>query len=735
MEYLYLDESGQFEGKQAKPVETFVGGFITTAEPPKVARAFERLFQAATADPQLPALHSLADPSGLHMLGLYKALGDAELDSFRRLALRHLRDLDGLRFVSTHYFEDTHAEFEGARDAHGAHRFIRMWQATLRNVLYYQPEPGDLALNVYTAQRSIPLDLLEAKERFYMQSFQVVPMGDREGFKVVSSEQVPRLLLGVLSRGTSAQFPRSFQNADVGGPLTRVTQRQIERQPFLSGLLLADIACDLINLRESGAETEVAKAVKGCRALRMAYHPSWERYERLCESAGDSRCALEELIGLALEVESSPTTAGAWLSSAASALLTSMLQRAAPRAPLRAHFLAIADSELRRKEGRFPACERILGEGGLRRPAAIDEVSFDEWILRIAYGNHTGREAADERSRLEAGLLEVLDSNVEALLHRGEDLAHLAVNHQDEFDYDTAAALAEGYLERVRPVFELVVQGRRGSHWTTYGRVLSNLAQTYAYRQADGDLDRARELMRQARPHMVSWLDRSQWGCHAGNLAGLVGDEGLLVEALDVLFETHVPDRLTERMTSLRFGPESRTEALFGLTVLTRLAVQGGGTLADELRARLAHAPTWRTLFDNVRDARPTHPLELYARHLLELAPAECADQEAEVLGLALRGFGNRQESRVANTLNAGTLVAYAIKLTRRGAKEQAQQQVWVALQTFDRSFAENPYVSTTTYYADMESGWFFEAHRALTANPSTSALEAFLSLYRYEWR
>lgn len=736
VEYLYLDESGQFEGEQAKPIESFVGGLLTTSDPARVAKVLERLFQAATAHEGLRGkLGALTEPCQLHMLDLYNLLTDEELEAFRHLALRQLRDLDNLRLVSTHYFADAHAVFEGARDAHGAHRFLRMWQSTIRNALYYQPQPGDAALTVYTAQRSVPLDLLEAKERFYMQSFEAIPMGDREGFKVVSSEQVPRLLLGVLTRGTTAPFPRTFQHAEVGGPLTKVTQRQIARQPFLAGLLLADIACDLISQRECGAETDLAQTLRSCGALRVAYHPLWERYERLCESAADSRAAVEELISTALDGSPGPRTPQAWLQVAAENLLASLLGRAAPKTPIRGHFLALARAELARKEGSFPRCERILGEGGLRKPSAVDEDSFDEWILRTAYTNHTGREPADERARLQAELHQVLDTNIETFLLRGEDLAHLAVSHQDEFDYDAAASLIEGHLERARPVFDLLAHGREGAHWTTYGRVLSNLAQTYAYRQADGDVDRARELMRRAKPHMQSWLDRAQWGCHAGNLAAITGDEDLLAEALDVLFESRNVNRLLERLTETQFGPHSSTAPLFGFTVLTRLAVTGSGALAEDLRSRLTQPRTWRVLLDNVRHAKPAHPLELYARHLVELAPPDAETSLTDVLQIALDGFGTKGPSRVSAVMNAGTLAAYGLRLLHLGRSDRAEQAGLRAIETLASAFKANPYISPTTYCEEWESGWFFGAVQQLKSEVTEGTLSAFVERLRYEWR
>src|SRR5690606_25283156 len=107
----------------------------------------------------------------------------------------------------------------------------------------------------------------------------------------------------------------------------------------------------------------------------------------------------------------------------------------------------------------------------------------------------------------------------------------------------------------------------------------------------------------------------------------------------------------------------------------------GVGALADSLRERLSAPEAWTCLLENVRQARPAHPLELYARHLLELAPPECAALEPVALALSLEGFGGDGQGRVANTLAAGTLALYARKLLRRGDEPAARARAREALE------------------------------------------------------
>lgn len=736
MEYLYLDESGRFEGATPKTVKTLVGGFLSTSPPEAVATALGKLLEAVRGEELLHAKLGNVAANELHLLELYPKLQEEELLALRLHVLRTLRGLGGLRFVSTHYFADSEVSVGSSSDHEGPQRFLRMWRSTVRNVLHYQPQPGAGQLTLFSAQRSLPADVLEATvEARYLMHLPAAHVSGRGGYSIVSEGQIPQLLLGVLSRGTAAPFPRRFHHMAVGRSLQSISQRGIEKQPFLAGLLLSDMACDLIRHAASGAQDEAAVATRSCATFRIAYHPIWERYERLCEGASDSSHALEELVELSIAADLPDGTPEAWLQAAARTLLRSLFSAAQDAGALRDRLVAIAKRELDTKTGHYPRCALILGSGGLRRTREGGTHAFEEWICRTAYANHTGREAGASREAMITELQDSLASDVGAFLAHGESLAVFAVSLQDECSYDEAATLVEPWVKDSRKAYNAIAADRPGARWLIYGRTLSNLAQTYAYRQAEGDLERAAALLREARPHMQEQIDLSQWGCHALNLAGLLGEEELQRDALQVLYRTDKVSDLLEKLVEIRFGPETPTYHLFGFSALTRLAIKGRGVLAEALRERLTSPEIWETLFANIREVAHVHPVELYTRHLIELAPPSCAEQEEELLALSLAGFGNAPNQRVLNVLQAGSHAAYGLKLAARGETEKAQSQAGIALEVFRSPFKDEPWISMSTYSGDAGIGWFDAAVEGLVTSPRAEALKKFLGCFRYEWR
>lgn len=741
METLYLDESGRFEGTRAEVQTTFVGGFLTTDDPARVCDALVALRDDLRAAPRLAHVAAkLHEPRDLHATELRRSLDEGSLAEVRALVLRRLRGLAGFRFVSTHYFSDADVTVELAQDGRGANRFLRMWQTTVRNALNHQPWPGDGSLSVCTAQRSLPEEALKGGDLGPLLTYRRVELSKdektglvTEGFRVASNEQIPTMLAGILGRGSAAPFARTLQGAWAGKSSGSIKAEDLESEPRYAGLLLADLACDLLREQLERAEGSGPR----WPWFKIAYDPRWERYERLCEAAHESPRALRGLFEL-LEVTPADDAAYACVWRAAEDLLSSFVARArvdAKRPPheqkarraLRGLLLGVARDELARKEGAFPRCERLLGSGGLDGPAALESSTVEEAILRLEYQNHTGRDVGAERDDLVRDVQALFARDLDAFFLHGEGLAHLAVSFQDEFDYDQAERVARVFLDRADPIAQ-------GGVWTVYGRALSNLAQTLAYRQQPGDLPQAIELMRRARSHLREGVDLSQWGCHAGNLAALVGDDALLGDALDLLFKTRDVEALVHVLREARFGPGDMNTPLFSFSVLTRLALVGRGPLAEALSAALREPGCWARLFDNVRDAQASHPLELYARHLLELAPDDCAQEQA-VLDVALRGFGNTERSRVADLLQSGAHAAHAARLFRLGRDDAARAAAGRAVETFLRPFDVSPYGSTTTYWEEMESGWFFDAVRALRETPSATTVEAYLERFRYEWR
>lgn len=773
MEFLYIDESGAFERDAVRPLTTLVGGFVTSAAPPEVLVILRRLHAALRAHPAVGG-HVGEHPHDLHGCDLLPALERArQVATFWTIVAAHLRELPDVHLVAAYYLRDAEILVGIAADRRAFNRYLRMWQTLVRNVVHIAPWPAPASpalVDVYTAQRTLPRDELRGEDAELAAAFGVARLGDEaEVLRVADKAQLPGLLRGLADRQSRALYGRRLRSVGVDTPRVLIRRQgelreaqlppldpiadaweQLERRPTKAGLMLADLACGLMRwtVDIEGATGAGATGVPDTGLHlppihRVAYDPTWARYEWLAEAAPSSSDALVELLTLAVAPSPAASSidsndlganAEAWLRTASRSLANSLLRSAAGHPKLRALLVAACQAELDLKAGAFPRCELVFAPGALA-PAQ----DFDEQVARLTFANHAGRDV--DRSAVRRLVEAHLDGDAGLLLGRGEALAHLSVGLRDEFDYDEAVALLDAWCTRADRVLAALGPGAR---WTVYGRVISCLAQNLAYRQSPGDadhrsdLDRACVLARAARAHLSTDSDLAQWACHAGNLGVVAADDDLLRDALTHLFGNSDASTLTSALDGARFTRHGPAVRLFAFTVVSRAAVLGRTPLCQGVRAALTDAARWHRLVDNVREAPRHHPLELYARHLLELAPSAVRDAEvADLLDLALEASPG--DARVPSLGRAATLAAHARRLFVLVRPADAQAAARRALSTFLAPFEHNEWCSPTTLdpagYEDTSLGWFTATVRALTDAADPAKVDAFLERFRFEWR
>jgi hypothetical protein len=725
VEYLYVDESGEFERDAVLPRTSLVGGFVTTGSPPSVLATLRSLHAALRAAPAL-AKH-VGERPDLHGRDLLPALDAAgHLDAFWQLVADHLRRLPDVHLVSAHYLRDAEVLVGVASDRRAFNRYLRMWQTLVRNVAHAAPWPssdGSGELAVCTAQRSLPLAELRQEDVPLASVHEAMRFRDQvEGVRVADTAQLPHLLRGIADRRSRAVHARRLRSADVETP--NATWAQLEREPLKAGLILADLACGLLR-------RTVVAGVQDLRfppVFRVAYDPDWSRYEWLAEAAPTSRDALDELLTLATRTAEPVSEIDAWLGAASRALALSLARAAGAQPTLRGLLVATCQAELDAKTGAFPRCELVFGPGALP-PAPATPDAFDEHVARLTFANHAGRDV--DRAAVRRLVETLLDQDVGLLLGRGEALAHLSVGLRDEFDYDEAVRLLEPWHARAQRVLGALGTGAR---WTTYGRVASCLAQNYAYRQEPGDLERACAIYRDVRRHLTSDSDLGQWACHAGNLGIIAGDDALLDDGLTYLFGTSDVGTVMSALEGARFTRDGPSGRLFAFTVVSRASAIGETPTCRALRGALEDRKRWQRLVENILDAPRRHPLELYARHLLEVAPPD-ADTE-DLLSMGLEAAPGNE--RVPSLCRAATLAVSARRLFAAGRRADGEACARRALSTFLVPFERNEWCSPMTYMpsdGDDSIGWFTTTIRELGSSPTAPQIDRLLARFRYEWR
>ncbi|HHO52493.1 MAG TPA: hypothetical protein ENK18_16905 [Deltaproteobacteria bacterium] len=715
MEWLYLDESGSFEGPTPE-AGCFVGGLLTTSPPAAVAGRLRALVDDLVRDGLIKVR---TEPSGLHATDLRCALGGSKLELLRSRCVEALGGLDALRLASCRWVADAEISVAQASDARAFNRYLRMWGTLVRHAAWY-PWWEAPPLQICTAQRSFPRAELSADDRLLADAYRPQQLGGRPGVRVAGEEQLPQMLRGLVGHLPRAPFARPIAGAQVGRSLDRATWRSVEAAPHLAGLLFADLVCDLIR---SGA------APQRWEHLEIAYHPGWQEFEELARACTDAGDALEALLAVAL--------GEAWLTGGpavvergrvyADRLIGGVLGAAGPR--IQALAVEVASRDLGRREARSPRADRIFGPGGLSEPP-LEAGHLREWVERTIWANHRGDVGGGRQEGVARRLVALMDLEVEAALEHLENVAHLAVAHQDDFDLEAAVALVEPWQQRAASVAGLFPGGR----WAAFGRLTSNLAQSLAMRRADGDLERAVALMGVARRHLHGPLDLDQWACHAANLAALAGDALLLESAWVELFGSADPDAGIEHLIGHRFGPGERLTPLFRSTVVTRTARVGRGPVADALRGRLADPGLWLGLVDRITGADDGHPLERYLRHLAELAPA---GEGAQAEALVERALGVLPGSRVAPLQGSCTCAAVALARLRLGDQARAQALGARVLPILLQRFEANPWAAPTVLCLEkgLEGGWLLGAVQGLQREITAETLGAFVERFRYEWR
>lgn len=763
MEFLYIDESGAFERDAVRPLTSLVGGFVTSAPPPEVLVVLRRLHAALRAHPALGGYVG-EHPNDLHGRDLLPALdGARHVATFWTVVAHHLRDLPDVQLVAAHYLRDAEILVGVAADRRAFNRYLRMWQTLVRNVVHTAPWPAPALpalVDVYTAQRTLPRGELRGEDAELAAAFGVARLGDEaEVVRVADNAQVPGLLRGVADRQSRALYARRLRSVGVDAPRVLIRKlgetglpprdpvadawEQLERRPTKAGLMLADLACGLLRWMVDGG---IAGATGGTGAagvsdtgrdlhlppvFRIAYDPTWARYEWLAEAAPTSGDALAELLSLAVapstaslpDPDDIDATAEAWLHAACRRLAASLPRVAADHPKLRALLVAACQAELDLKAGAFPRCELVFARGAL-----APTQDFDEQVARLTFANHAGRDV--DRGGVRRLVEAHLDADAGLLLGRGEALAHLSVGLRDEFDYDEAVRLLEPWYVRAHRVLGALETHAR---WTTYARVASCLAQNYAYRQDPDDLPRACAIYRDVRRHFSSDSDLGQWACHAGNLGVVAGDDTLLQEGLTHLFGAADTGTVTSALEGARFTRNGASGRMFAFTVVSRAAAIGRTATCQDLRAALQEPERWRRLVENIRDAPRRHPLDLYARHLLEIAPR--AEDTDALLTIALEAAPG--EERVPSLCRAATLAVSTRRLFSTGRLTDGEACARRALATFVGPFEHNAWCSTTTLspVGFGLTGWFDASVRALQGRSGAAEVDELLRHFRFEWR
>ena len=722
MDYLYLDESGQFEGHDVSR-STFVGGLLTTSPPREVARVTRDLAAALVHAGVFP---STPEAKALHATEIRR--DSTRLLASRRCTIEALSRLADLRLVSCRWFADTHHGLQLTSDAIAFNRFMRMWRTLVRHVAWFPWWQGG-ELTVWTAQRSFPLAELSEGSRRYADGFLRTRLGHDgpAGIRVAGEEQLPNMLREL--DDAPASVPRSRPVGCAGAAsISSATWERIDTCPEIAGLLLADLACDLIKQRPSGIGDRVADLkLQRWEHLDVAYSPVWRRLSDLLRWSNRSDDALAELLDLALGIrplheEDEIAAAGRRYAHRA--------VRAQLREPgTRSAAVQVAKGELATKTGRYPRTDLLFDS--LPCPDLTAE-TLDEWVQRAVHANHRGSAGGEGRDPLEGRLDQLLDTDVDAALSHLESIAVLAVSYQDEFDFERAVEVAEPRFERARQVANLFPDAR----WTDFGRLASNLAQSLASRSEGDDLARASDMMHLARRHLESVGDLGQWACHGANIAALSGDTSLRRTTWTHLFGAESPEAGLDDLLSHTFDGTNHFR-LFQATVVTRTALVGTDPFAAKLRDRLGSPDLWFTLLERTRRARKSHPLERYLRHLAELAPAEAHDQVEALAERSVHAFGNLDTDHATPLQGACTWATVALSRYRLGRPELGKRLGEKVLETLNRRFADNAWAcpSVLCRVEGLESGWLLAAVERLEAGVTEDSLAAFVERFRLEWR
>lgn len=717
MEHIYIDETGKFEGVRPE-AGCFIGGFVGPVDPASTVTMLRRIVDSLIAE----GLFAVgAEPHALHATDLRKT--PHAIERVRALAAEAFARHPRVRLIRCSWFADADVDVSLGADARGFTRYQRMWVTLVRHVAWhaYWSEDDRTGLTVHTAQRSFPIAEMANGDHELLSAYEPLRMGAENGVRVIGSEQLPQLLRDLLSRKGGRPFERPIAAAKVGSALRDVTWAKIDRDPWLAGLLLADLACDLMRSQHAPGKD-----------LDLPYSPAWSRLEELFDWSWRSTDALEQLVDYAVGktfVAGPPELIGL-LRAHAAGFASALCKQRAPL--VRASALGIVRTELAQKQASFPRAEFLFGRQGLPE-LARDAEDVDEIVQRFVLATHSGRDAADVRSTLRSRLDQLQATQLDATLRHLESVAFLAVSHQDDFDFEEAVAIARPWIERA----QRIARDFPGAKWTDLGRLLSNYAQSLACRGQQADLVEAAGAMRAAREHLTSFLDLAQWACHAANVAALTGDEELRRASWTQLFGAAEVDKGVDYLLGVKLKAGQHLVPLFAATVVTRTALVGTDAFAAALKKRLQDRTTWQQLVRGIEAAADGHPLERYARHLAELAPRQEGSAVDDLVQRAVHAFGDLDTSHVAPFQGACTYAAVALARQRHGDAERAQRLAEQVLPTLRRRFARDEWAvpSALCEVEGNELGWFLESVQGLERGADESSLAAFVERFRFEWR
>lgn len=717
MEYIYIDETGRFEGERPEP-GCFIGGFVGPIEPAAAVGLLRKIVDTLIAEGMFAMG---AEPHALHATDLRKE--PRAIERVRALAAEAFAKNPRVHLIRCGWFADADIDVSVGADARGFTRYQRMWVTLIRHAAWHAYWSLDEreGLVVHTAQRSFPIAEMARGEHELLRAYESLRMGADNGVRVIGPEQLPQLLRDLLSRKGGRPFERPISAAKVGSGLREVTWAKIDKEPGLAGLLLADLACDLMRA-----------ASHNCPELHIPYAPAWSRLEDLFDWSGRSTDALQQLVDLAVGKTylAGDSELVGLLQTHAAGFVSALAKQPSPL--VRAAALTIVRNELAQKEARFPRSELLLGKQGLPELAG-DAQDFDEIVQRFVLATHSGRDAAATRSSLRSRLGQLQATQLDATLRHLESVAFLAVSHQDEFEFEDAVEIARPWVERA----QRIARECPGAKWTDLGRLLSNYAQSLACRGIQNDLVESVAAMRAARDHLTTSLDLAQWGCHAANVAAVAGDEELRRASWDQLFGAPEVDKGIDYLLGVRLRRGQPLVSLFAATAVTRTAIIGTDAFARALRERLQDRATWQHLVRGIEEADDGHPLERYARHLAELAPRQEGALVDALVRRSVHAFGDLDVSHVAPFQGACTYAAVALARFRQGDAAHAKQLAAEVLPTLRGRFARDDWAAPSALceVEGNEGGWFLEAVQGLERGADESSLAAFVERFRFEWR
>lgn len=693
--YLYIDETGDFENPNPNE-PLIIAGFLTSKNPEELANLYLQFLNNIGHDTSNPEIH---------MTELRRQAPE-QVEAINRYSPVLLNQLHA-EIVYVKWQNDPIQNITILKNSASTNRFFHMMQTLLRGVITF-PSVGSGSIDHDTiiptlAQRSIDVESVTEGNLLG----EVVERRDRDGYmcKVFTQNHEEVLFRSISTNAYVCSKKVSDILIDQPKKLGATNR---ERR---YGLMVADIVCHLLR---AGVITENNKLI----GMAIPYGEQWSQFERSLPTLHRNVSYFETYAKKVIQSLEQPSLLQRCKLSHLRFLLT--------QPEVRAMALNVVANEQRTKTGIYPISTFILGELTM-------EETLSDLRLWLTQSNHAGRAVNDTAedilnpekilTKVHAGLAQDIAKFV---LH-AEDYARLAVSHQDIFRFDDAVSVIEDYF---LPIATPLVQNSLMT-WTEYGRCVSNLAQSLAMRNEGDDATRAISWMREARTHFSSNIDMSQWYCHMGSIAAMVGDEAAYLECVEGLFQS------TE-LENILYGFTINNKNVFGYATLLRAAIFNHLPQSDVIKAWLTNEHNWRATIQSLAPIKNRHPVERIVRYLGELAPKSIfKNLETELISVDCPPIFS-PKSTIQVLTNIATYAAWA----RRAKILEVDASPWLErlYEEFNTLMYDYTYYTPSLLDQHCSSGYFFEIwelvkNQYALGDISLDTLEDLLQHFRCEWR